>query len=844
MGAGRLSSSVEALALWRGPPLEDFAYEPFAQSAIAQLEEARLEALEDRIDADLAVGELAGLVGELEALVGEHPLRERLQGQLMLALYRSGRQADALERYREARRSLMDELGLEPGPALQDLERAILAHDPALRPSSEAARPPPATGTRRFRHGGWLIAGAGALLLAAIVAAALKLSGTGGASVRVAPNSVAVIDPHSNSVVGAARGGEPARGRSCSGRGPCGSPTWTIRPSRESTRASLRSLHVYSFGGAPDRSCRRAPARSGWPKSNPAAAACRSTRSTRSSTPSGATSRFANLVPGDPASVAAQGNTVWVAPSSGLTLRVSTSAGRIVGHPVDPNSGPAAIALGDGAVWLVDTEANNVTRVDSTGLPTSIAVGRGPAGIAVNDDGVWVADSLDNEVKRIDTGTLSVTDTISVGHSPTGVAVGAGSIWVANSGDGTVTRIDPKTNKVQATIDVGGSPQAITAADGRIWVTVDAQTIKPTDLAAEGGTLRMDAQLGINSTDPPLAAFPVAEQVLYATCAKLLNYPDRSGPAGSRLIPEVAQSLPARSPDGKAYTFTIRSGFRFSPPSDAPVTAQTFKDTIERTFDPRMWGVGPEFSDIVGAAAYAARKAPHISGIVVRGNQLTHPSSRSGARPPGADDRARTSCAVPSGTPIDPKGALIVPSAGPYYVASFTPGQGVVLKRNPNYRGSRPHRLAQIQIAVGIAHQRGIANVEAGTSDYTTLVGPGAANVQSLASQFAARYGPGSQAARRGAQQYFVNPQLEVDYFILNTHRPLFANVRMRQAASYAIDRRMLARLGDGLWPLPAHRTAHRTPAVILRRSMCVSPIECSVVSTTGVPASRAAGRA
>ena len=93
-----------------------------------------MEAVEDRIDADLAVGELAGLVGELEALVGEHPLRERLQGQLMLALYRSGRQADALERYREARRSLIDELGLEPGPGLQELERAILAHDPALDP--------------------------------------------------------------------------------------------------------------------------------------------------------------------------------------------------------------------------------------------------------------------------------------------------------------------------------------------------------------------------------------------------------------------------------------------------------------------------------------------------------------------------------------------------------------------------------------------------------------------------------------------------------------------------------------------------------------------------------------
>jgi DNA-binding SARP family transcriptional activator len=116
----------EGLALWRGPPLADFAYEPFAQAEAARLGEERLAALEDRIDADLALGGHAALVGELESLVREHPLRERLQGQLMIALYRSGRQAEALERYQQARRKLLDELGIEPGPELQQLERAIL----------------------------------------------------------------------------------------------------------------------------------------------------------------------------------------------------------------------------------------------------------------------------------------------------------------------------------------------------------------------------------------------------------------------------------------------------------------------------------------------------------------------------------------------------------------------------------------------------------------------------------------------------------------------------------------------------------------------------------------------
>lgn len=122
----------EALRLWRGPALADVAYEEFAQPAISRLSELQLSTLERRIEADLALGRHGELVGELEALVAEHPLRERLRGQLMLALYRSGRQAESLRAYQEARTALVDELGIEPGPVLRQLELAILRHDPAL----------------------------------------------------------------------------------------------------------------------------------------------------------------------------------------------------------------------------------------------------------------------------------------------------------------------------------------------------------------------------------------------------------------------------------------------------------------------------------------------------------------------------------------------------------------------------------------------------------------------------------------------------------------------------------------------------------------------------------------
>ena len=146
----------QALSLWRGPPLQDVAYESFAQPEIARLEEIRLTTVEDRFDALLAVGQDSELVADLEQLVRANPLRERLRAQLMLALYRSGRHADALEAYQRGRRLLVDELGLEPSDTLRQLEMRILQQDPALdQPSASpyaATTPPPPTPRARARR--------------------------------------------------------------------------------------------------------------------------------------------------------------------------------------------------------------------------------------------------------------------------------------------------------------------------------------------------------------------------------------------------------------------------------------------------------------------------------------------------------------------------------------------------------------------------------------------------------------------------------------------------------------------------------------------------------------------
>ncbi len=148
----RASQLSSALALWRGPALADFAYEPFAQRPITALEDLRTQAIEDRIEADLALGRAGNLVAELEQLIQDNPFRERLRGSLMIALYRSGRQAEALQAYLDARSMLVEELGLEPGPALRELEMAILRQDPVLDTPSTDRAPIAAPGS----PGSWL----------------------------------------------------------------------------------------------------------------------------------------------------------------------------------------------------------------------------------------------------------------------------------------------------------------------------------------------------------------------------------------------------------------------------------------------------------------------------------------------------------------------------------------------------------------------------------------------------------------------------------------------------------------------------------------------------------------
>ena len=525
---------------------------------------------------------------------------------------------------------------------------------------------------------------------------------------------------------------------------------------------------------------------------------------TRLGTPPGGTSTER------PSPIGAAPNAVWASTGNAAVDRLATGTGDVTGKASLGNE-PAGIADGAGATWVVDDLDDNVARIDRAGVLTGeTAVGHTASAVAVGAGGVWVADTADGKVTRLDPATGAVTATISVGAGPTGIAVGAGAVWVANSVDGTVSRIDPRANRVVHTIPVGGSPDHVAVAAGRVWVTVQAGAA-PVATGA-GGTLRIMQQTDFNTTDPAqMASYgPQAAQLEYATCAKLLDYPDQQAPQGTRLVPEVAAAMPAVSPDGRTYTFTARPGFRFSPPSGRPVTARAFRQALERFLSPTVHdpaGIDFVFADVIGYAAFHSGRARHLAGVTATDRTLTIRLARRDPALPALMAMPYL-CAVPPDTPISAKGIEGIPSAGPYYIASHAPDRELVLRRNPYYDGSRPRRPTEIDYRFGLTPDRAAALVQSGRADYANAaVGDphvAASVAPPLRAALRERYGGGSPAARANRQRYFVDRTLALQSLLLNSRRKLFATARVRRAVNFALNRRALAATaGPGFFGLP-----------------------------------------
>jgi len=427
--AQRASESLRAgLALWRGSPLADFAYEAFAQAPIAELEELRLGVVEDRFEADLALGQQEQLVGELAALVKKNPLRERLRTELMLALYRCGRQAEALDVYQEYRRGLAEELGLDPSPRLQQLQNAILARDPSLElPLDEPAPAKAAATVSRPRRAGGNRGrlAVGVLVMVGVVAAVVvALVSQGGGA---APLSVIAAD--SVGAISAARGAIGAEARV--GSSPLG------------VAVGQGSVWVSNYNDG---------------------TVSRVYPATRSVVPIQAGST--------PTGIAVGADAVWVTNSySGTVSRIDPADDRVVSIAV--GNGPSGVAVGDGSVWVANGSDGTLSRIDPVSdNAKTIRLGgaTGATGVAVGDGAVWVSDAADGRVLRVNLRTDRVTGSINVGTGPSAIAVGYGSVWVTNNLDGTISRINPQTDKVTAVLQVGSGPDAIAVGAGGVWV--------------------------------------------------------------------------------------------------------------------------------------------------------------------------------------------------------------------------------------------------------------------------------------------------------------------------------------------------------------------------------------
>jgi DNA-binding SARP family transcriptional activator/DNA-binding beta-propeller fold protein YncE len=460
----------EALRLWRGEPLADLESVRFVELERLRLEEVRLGALADRNDARLALGGHTEVAGELAALVHEHPLRERFRAQLMLALYRAGRQAEALEVYQQGRALLSAELGLEPGEPLKELERAILRHDEALAPPAPPRRSrPPGARKRGYRRVA-LFAGAAAVAAAAV--AELPILPTRGApsSLPVAANSVAVVDTAANRVVGDIRiDGSPvaiAAGRAgvyvASEREGI---VWRIDPKTRrvvdkiGVGADVHDIAV-GFGSV-------------WLADGTDGTVTRLDERLSS------IERRIPLGPGQPDSpafwIATNGSSVWVTHGEAV-VQIDPATNRVVRRVATP--WPSGVAAGLNSAWVAS--GSRLIRVGPKKFLGSLPrEGPLPAAVVaptVGGGAVWsiVYNGLGELWRIAPTGAAAVVG--GLGRFPLDVAVGDGDVWTIDT-RGIVTRIDGERMRPEKRIATAPTLRsALATTRGFLWVTVERPT--------------------------------------------------------------------------------------------------------------------------------------------------------------------------------------------------------------------------------------------------------------------------------------------------------------------------------------------------------------------------------
>jgi len=762
----------EALALWRGSPYAEVDDELWAAPEIERLEELRLQAIEDRVDAELALGRHMPVVPELEQLVARHPHRERLVAQHMLALYRSGRQAEALAAYRSARRALVEELGLEPGQGLRRLETAILKQDPGLDvPRAETQSGVALAAPSDRRRPRLALLGAIAALAVVGIAVALSVSGGDGSDLSVDIDGAGAIDPSSGDVTASA---------------PVGS-----NPSGVTAGAG----RIWVTNGADGTVTRIDPA-------------------------TGHVDQTLD-VGTSPAGVTVGAGAVWVANAlDGTVSRIEPSAGRVV-QTIRIGGRPTDLAFGHDAIWVADSDRDAVFELDSrSGVPQRrIPVPAAPGGVAVGFRSLWVTEPLARRVLRIDPRRGYTQAEVGLGGGAGPIAIGAGAVWVVNTLDGTLSRVDPTRNAVSSTVPVGSAPRDVAAGSAGVWVADEAGGLAAVDpetgavrreyavgaapfsvaLAGEtpwviarapvgaehrGGTLRVSYS-EFEHLDPA-EPFDVHPSIWRATGDGLVAV--ASGPGIPQVVPDLAVTVPEATDGGRTYSFQLRPEARYS--TGEPVRASDFRRELER-----LHALGSSLVDL-----YSALRG--TEGCVKR------PPACDLSRGVVTDDRAGTvvlhlgrpdpdllfKLSLPAARPVPPgtpRAALAgepIPSTGPYRAAEFAPGERLVLVRNERFdewsRAAQPDGFPdRIEIAMDDDPAARASSVLEGDADLALEIAE--ANVAGLATRFASQL-------RRHAQS-------NTRFLFLNLRRPPFDDVSARRALNLAIDRTAAARRLGGL---------------------------------------------
>ena len=561
-----------ALALWRGDVLEDLGDHDFVAPVRARLDELRASALESRIRAELDLGHHSAVVAELGSLVAQHPLREGLHAELMLALYRSGRQSDALAAYRDLRSVLDTELGIEPSPPLQELNTRMLRQDPTLdwvarpalaarppaprrRPTLDTASSPPARAPAA--------PGSSALTVVAVAVAGLAggatlpLAEAPVAAAAVPANAVSELDENGQVVASVPVGTNPtavvAGGGAIWVLNAGDNTVQRINPSTHAVEQTIevgqdpRGLAVTGddlwVTNSADRTVTRINVEANEPVATRSTSAPVRTRS-------------------PPAPPGSGWPTAATTPSSGSTptraspaSRSTSTTARTAWRWTRPPSG-----------WPTVAAARCCRSTPRPGTTTSapIPVGSGPRGIVRAGEDVWVTNELSASVTRIDVDTRR-PHPVDVGDGPTDLAVLGDDVWVAEKYSGDLLRIDRESTDVER-FDLGAPVTGVAVAEGRLWVVSGAFA----STSHLGGELRI-VLAGDAVFDPELWAVfdPARAYDIWSTQASRIVYDglvglQYSGADPQVLVPDLADAVPTPTDGGRTYIFNLRPGIRYS----------------------------------------------------------------------------------------------------------------------------------------------------------------------------------------------------------------------------------------------------------------------------------------